>query len=46
VSVTFASSDGSGAVSDPKEPITLSDSATLRLEPASEDSSEVNLPCV
>jgi hypothetical protein len=46
VSISFATSDGSGAVSDPKEPITLSDSATLRLEPASEDSSEVNLPCV
>jgi len=27
-------------------PMTLSDSTTLRLEPASEDSAEVNLPCV
>ena len=27
-------------------PVTLTDSATLRIEPASEDSAEVNLPCV
>lgn len=27
-------------------PISLADSATLRIEPASEDSAEVNLPCV
>jgi hypothetical protein len=46
VTVAFSSSAGSGTASDAKEPITLSDSAILRLEPASEDSSEVNLPCV
>ncbi len=46
VTVAFATSGGSEVASDAKEPITLSDSATLRLEPASEDSSEVNLPCV
>jgi hypothetical protein len=46
VTVAFSSSANSGTASDAEEPITLSDSATLRLEPASEDSSEVNLPCV
>ena len=46
VTVAFSSSAGSGTASDAREPITLSDSAILRLEPASEDSSEVNLPCV
>lgn len=46
VTVAFASSSSSSAASDPEEPITVSDSATLRLEPASEDSSEVNLPCI
>lgn len=46
VTVAFSSSAGSGTAADAKEPITLSDSAILRLEPASEDSSEVNLPCV
>jgi hypothetical protein len=44
VAVSFTYSTGAG--SDPNAPITLSDSATLRLEPASEDASEVNLPCV
>lgn len=48
VNVTFsAAPDASGApVSDPGSPLTVSDSASLRLEPASEDTSEVNLPCV
>jgi hypothetical protein len=46
VAVAFASSSSGSTAPDPEEPITLSDSATLRLEPASEDSSEVNLPCV
>lgn len=31
---------------DPSRSIAVSDSATLRIEPASEDSAEVNLPCV
>jgi hypothetical protein len=46
VNVTFAASPSGIPTSDTKAPITLSDSAILRLEPASEDSSEVNLPCV
>ncbi|MSO42350.1 MAG: prepilin-type N-terminal cleavage/methylation domain-containing protein [Solirubrobacterales bacterium] len=48
VNASFAvapSSSGPSAF-DTKSPITLSDSASLRLEPASEDASEVNLPCV
>lgn len=44
VAISFTYSTGAGT--DPNAPITLSDSATLRLEPASEDTSEVNLPCV
>jgi hypothetical protein len=44
VAISFTYSTGAG--NDPNAPITLSDSATLRLEPASEDASEVNLPCV
>jgi hypothetical protein len=44
VAISFTYSTGAG--NDPNAPITLSDSATLRLEPASEDTSEVNLPCV
>lgn len=31
---------------EPSREIALADSATLRIEPASEDSAEVNLPCV
>jgi type II secretory pathway pseudopilin PulG len=46
VNVTFAAGPTSNPANDPKAPITLSDSGTLRLEPASEDVSEVNLPCV
>jgi hypothetical protein len=46
VTVAFSSSANGGTASDTEEPISLSDSAILRLEPASEDSSEVNLPCV
>ncbi len=30
----------------PSSNVTLTDAATLRIEPASEDSAEVNLPCV
>jgi hypothetical protein len=44
VAISFTYSTGAGT--DPNAPITLADSATLRLEPASEDTSEVNLPCV
>lgn len=46
VAITFATSPTGAATTDPKAPITLSDSTALRLEPASEDASEVNLPCV
>jgi hypothetical protein len=46
VKVSFATSPSSSPGTDPKAPITLSDQATMRLEPASEDVSEVNLPCV
>ena len=46
VTVTFATNPNSAAPNDAKAPITLSDSTSLRLEPASEDASEVNLPCV
>jgi hypothetical protein len=46
INVAFAASPNAGPNEDAKAPITLSDSATLRLEPASEDVSEVNLPCV
>jgi hypothetical protein len=44
VAISFTYATGAGT--DAKAPITLSDSATMRLEPASEDTSEVNLPCV
>lgn len=46
VTVAFAAAPGEGSVPDPGSPITLADSTTLRLEPASEDSAETNLPCV
>ena len=46
VDIAMAVSPGGGPVADANTPITLTDSATLRLEPASEDSAEVNLPCV
>jgi prepilin-type N-terminal cleavage/methylation domain-containing protein len=45
VTVAFAASPSEGSVPNPNAPITLADSTTLRLEPASEDSAEVNLPC-
>lgn len=46
VDVAFAVAPSAGAVSDPSAIVTLTASATLRIEPASEDSSETNLPCV
>jgi hypothetical protein len=46
VNVAFTVGPYAGATSDPGAAITLNDSATLRIEPASEDSAEVNLPCV
>lgn len=46
VEIAFAVSPGSVVASDPASRATLTDSTTLRLEPASEDSAELNLPCV
>lgn len=46
VDVAFTVAPRAGAVSDPSAVVTLTDAATLRIEPASEDSSETNLPCV
>ena len=46
VDIAFASSTSSTVTQDPNRRITFTDSTTMRLEPASEDSAEVNLPCV
>jgi len=46
VDIAFTVSPRAGGSADPGAPVTLTDSATLRIEPASEDSAEVNLPCV
>lgn len=46
VDIAFTVAPRAGAVADPSALVTLTDSATLRIEPASEDSAVVNLPCV
>lgn len=46
VEIAFAVSPYKDPASDPAGKVTLTDSTTLRLEPASEDSAELNLPCV
>lgn len=46
VDVAFSVDPPGGTVKDPDGAIALTDSATLRIEPASEDSAQVNLPCV
>jgi hypothetical protein len=47
VSVTFTTAPSGGASSlDTKSPITISDSATMRLESASSNPAEENVPCV
>ncbi len=46
VNIAFTVAPRAGAVSDPSALVTLTDSATLRIEPASEDSAQVNLPCL
>ncbi len=46
VEIAFAVSPGGTPAADPASRFTLTDSTTLRLEPASEDSAELNLPCV
>lgn len=46
VDVAFTVPPPGGTTQDPNGAIALTDSATLRIEPASEDSAQVNLPCV
>jgi Prokaryotic N-terminal methylation motif len=46
VNVAFRVAPRAGATANPSSLVTLSDAATLRIEPASENSAEVNLPCV
>jgi prepilin-type N-terminal cleavage/methylation domain-containing protein len=46
VDVAFSTNPAQNGSRDANAAVTLADSATLRLEPASEDSSELNLPCV
>lgn len=46
VDIAFSIAPSSSSSTDTEAPIVLSDSATMRIEPASEDSAEVNLPCV
>jgi prepilin-type N-terminal cleavage/methylation domain-containing protein len=46
VNIAFSVAPSAGATAVPGASVTLSDSATLRIEPASEDSAQVNLPCV
>jgi prepilin-type N-terminal cleavage/methylation domain-containing protein len=46
VNVAFEVAPSATGNGDPGAPVVLSDSATLRIEPASEDSAQVNRPCV
>ena len=46
IDIAFTVGPRPGAAPDPSALVTLTDSATLRIEPASEDSAQVNLPCV
>lgn len=46
VDIAFTIAPRAGTAADPTALVTLTDSATLRIEPASEDSAQVNLPCV
>jgi hypothetical protein len=46
VFISFSAAPESTPAPDTGPPIALSDSVVLRLEPASEDTSQVNLPCV
>jgi prepilin-type N-terminal cleavage/methylation domain-containing protein len=46
VDIAFTVAPNGIGSADPETPVALTDSATLRIEPASEDSAEVNLPCV
>lgn len=46
VNVAFEVAPSATGNGDPGAPVVLSDAATLRIEPASEDSAQVNRPCV
>lgn len=46
VDVAFTVTPSGGSAGDDGGPIAITDAATLRIEPASEDSAEVNRPCV
>jgi hypothetical protein len=46
VDIAFTVAPRAGTVPEPSALVTLTDSATLRIEPASEDSAVVNRPCV
>jgi hypothetical protein len=46
VDVAFSVGPYAKPTADANAPVTLADAATLRIEPASEDSAKVNLPCV
>lgn len=46
VNIAFMVGPRAGTTTDPSALVTLTDSATLRIEPASEDSAQVNLPCL
>ncbi len=46
VNIAFTVAPSGSVPAQPGAAVTLSDSATLRIEPASEDSAQVNLPCV
>lgn len=46
VNIAFNVAPSAESSTDPSAAVSLTDSATLRIEPASEDSSETNLPCV
>jgi hypothetical protein len=46
VNIAFKVAPSAQSSSDPSAAVTLSDATTLRIEPASEDSAQTNLPCV
>ena len=46
VDVAFTINPPQSGPRAPEAAIALTDSATLRIEPASEDSAQVNMPCV
>lgn len=46
VDIAFKVASSAAVSAEPAAAVTLSDAATLRIEPASEDSAQVNLPCL